>query len=197
MQEVHGLREHRPHLPDDPEARRQFGRKAAAGDTAAIDALCRHCRAVVESVVFSHARTLSYAEHEDAVQEALITAVERFHTFRGDADPCTWMGGIAKNVARNHRRSAERRHSHSTAPVDTLVASPKSAPGAHQQFVDLRDWLVRNLNPEYRETFAYFYLEGLSYEEIAARQFISVGTVGSRLNRIRRVVDSRARELDA
>lgn len=196
MQEVCALPASRPDLLEDPDHRRQVGHAAAAGDRQAIDALCRHCRAVVEAMVFTHARTLTWVEHEDAVQEALIAAVDRFDTFRGEADPCTWMGAVAKNVARNHRRSAERQRARSAAPTATPVAAPHAAPGAHQQFVDLRDWMVRNLTPEYRETFAYFYLEGLSYEEISARQLISVGTVGSRLNRIRRVVAERVGELE-
>lgn len=104
----------------DPVIRTRCGQAAADGDAGAIDALCTFCRGAVESMVFIHGRRLSWVEQQDAVQEALITAVDRFSTFRGEADPCTWMAGVAKNVARNHMRAADR-HRNRSATVDLVT----------------------------------------------------------------------------
>ena len=43
---------------------------------------------------------------EDALQEVFITAHHRLATFRGHSSLRTWLYGIARRVARNHRPSA-------------------------------------------------------------------------------------------
>lgn len=169
----------------------RLGRAAASGDEDAIEALCSCCRGAVQAEVMKLTKgSVCSGEQEDIVQEGLMKAVELFSTFRSESDPCTWMVGVARNVTRNYLRSATRR----TAPVLALSESglvdvrTHAGSNSHIGLIALRDWLLRNLAGEYRQTFDLYYRQGLSYREIADRQYISVDTVGSRLNRIRQAV---------
>jgi len=176
---------------DAAATRRRLGLAAASGNEEAVWALCADCRGAVQAEVARLVKgTVCSNEQEDIVQEGLMKAVELFPMFRGESDPCTWMVGVAKNVARNYVRSAVRRVAPVVALSDWSLTDQRTGAGSnsHIGLLAVRDWLLSNLAGEYRETFDLYYVHGLSYREIADRQFISVDTVGSRLNRIRRAV---------
>lgn len=130
---------------------------------------------------------------EDVTSETFTRAFaqrERFDTSRPDARP--WLFGIALNLVRNHARSEQRqlraysRHGvqdrtddDDTATVERLDAQTRTP--------ELATALAA-LKPGDREVLTMFAWNDLSYEEIAEALEIPVGTVRSRLNRARRIV---------
>src|SRR5829696_7925260 len=132
----------------------------------------------------------------DAVQEALISAFRRFHTFRGDSLR-SWLARVVVNACYDEMRRKRRQHS-----------MPLEQYNAEGEEIETSYWLVdqtadpelqfesselesaiqnslRKLPEIYRLMLVLVDVEGLSYEEAAAAAQIPVGTVKSRLARAR------------
>ncbi len=55
---------------------------------------------------------------EDIVQESAVIGLQKINEFRPDTNFAAWMGGIVRNVARNHARKGVRRHTGATDPSE-------------------------------------------------------------------------------
>jgi len=71
------------------------------------------------------------AAAQDAVQDAMLSAVRNLHRFRGDSQLSTWLGRIVINAALTRRRALRRRPEES---LDTLLErdAPGASAGSHQ-----------------------------------------------------------------
>lgn len=129
---------------------------------------------------------------DDLAAETFLVALRKRHTFdpeRGTVRP--WLYGIATNLVADHRRSERRRllAFHRT-PVDSSshdghedrVAARLVAAGAQGRLAAA----LRSLSDGDRDVLLLVALADLSYEEVAQTLDIPYGTVGSRLNRVRR-----------
>lgn len=124
----------------------------------------------------------------DVAADTFVRALSGRHRYNTDHDNALpWLYGIASNVIGDHLRKRRRRarflfpFRRGWDPTwesdDRLVAS------------SLRDELkgaLAELAETDRDTFLLYALEGLSYAEIAEALDIPVGTVGSRVFRVRR-----------
>jgi RNA polymerase sigma-70 factor (ECF subfamily) len=81
-------------------------------------------RARLEAVA---ARIVSPAEAEDVVQDAFLLCMKHGHTFRGDAQPATWLYRVTVNVALQRVRTQKRR---ATSPLDEAASAASPGPGA-------------------------------------------------------------------
>ena len=138
-------------------------------------------------------------EADGLLGELFRIAFEKRSSFdleRHDARP--WLYGIGTNLLAKHRRS-EARRLRATARLATRhtpasdftdgVAATLDAASLWPQVAEM----IASLPDGERDALLLFVWEGLSYDEIAASLDIPVGTVRSRLNRVRR----RLRDLDA
>ena len=97
-----------------------------------------------------------------------------------------WLFTIARHAGEDHRK---RRDNRPTSPVEALSLLPVTGPGPERLAADadtawkLRD-CIDGLSPECRDVLVG-YLCGESYQELAGRLQIPVGTVKSRLSRAR------------
>jgi RNA polymerase sigma-70 factor (ECF subfamily) len=134
----------------------------------------------------------------DAVQEAYLQAYRAFHTFRGDAQPFTWLCRITLNeCARRGRKKTARR----TREVELEVLKEKgiepAGESAGHAAVERSGTAaavraaVDELSPPYREAILLRYYEDMSYEEIASIWGCSIGTVKSRLARAHAKLEAR------
>ncbi|MDQ0083804.1 RNA polymerase sigma factor (sigma-70 family) [Variovorax boronicumulans] len=150
-------------------------------------------------------RLLARYEHnesdvEDIIQDALVEAVRCIDRFEGKSSLETWLFGIALNVARHHVASATRRARHvvsldnllddeSPDALDHLCESPQSFDPVHQmQSVEFARHLIRcvgALPRELQKTFELLCIHECSYIEAAETLGIPIGTVRSRLHRVR------------
>lgn len=132
----------------------------------------------------------------DAVQEALISAFRRFHTFRGDSLR-SWLARVVVNACYDEMRKKRRQHSvpleQYNADGDEIETSywlvdSQADPELQFETSELEGVIQRSLNklaPIYRLMLVLVDIEGLSYEEAAMAAHIPVGTVKSRLARAR------------
>ena len=132
----------------------------------------------------------------DAVQEALISAFRRFHTFRGDSLR-SWLARVVVNACYDELRKKRRQHS---VPLEQFnsdgdeietsywLVDQAADPELQYEASELETAIQNSLHklPEiYRLMLVLVDIEGLSYEEAAAAARIPVGTVKSRLARAR------------
>ena len=132
---------------------------------------------------------------KDVTAETFRIAFERRASFdpaRGDVLP--WLFGIAANVLRSHRRDERRQLRAATVHevedaeshgIEERLDAQAAAP------VLARALLALSLDD--RDTLLLFAWTGLGYDGIARALGVPVGTVGSRLNRARRIVQDELR----
>lgn len=132
----------------------------------------------------------------DAVQEALISAFRRFHTFRGDSLK-SWLARVVVNACYDELRRRRRQHAvpleQFNAEGDEIETSywlvdPHADPELQFESNELQSAIRKGLDrlpAVYRLMLVLVDIEGLSYEEAAAAAGVPVGTVKSRLARAR------------
>ena len=174
------------------------------GDKSAFDVLVLKYQHKVVKLVMRYVR--NPAEAEDIAQDAFIKAYRALPQFRGDSAFYTWLYRIAINTAKNAVVARDRN------PVDfdlDMTNNDESyemqgrlkdseTPEALVLTDEIRTTVnaaIANLPDDLREAIVLRELEGLSYEEIAARMDCPVGTVRSRIFRAREAIDSRLREV--
>lgn len=124
----------------------------------------------------------------DVVQEAFAVLFRKIGTFRFDAKFSTWFFRLVVNCCVDAKRRESSRSPTRMSPVEDLAETPDSIadPGAAAESTELGDHVhlsLQRLSPKLRAVLVLRYLEGLSYDELAATLGISLGTVKSRLAR--------------
>jgi RNA polymerase sigma-70 factor (ECF subfamily) len=117
------------------------------------------------------------AQAEDAVQDALASALVRWPVVRGYHDPEAWVRTVAFRRAIDHqRRSARQRR------ALRRLGPPPSLPPVDAEHLDLVRAL-RRLPLAQREVLVLHYVAELAVDQVAAELRLPVGTVKSRLAR--------------
>lgn len=118
---------------------------------------------------------------EDALQEVFLTAHRKWDTFRGDAQPSTWLHGIAIRVARRHRALAEKRIRQAIPPLSADgQPSPEDAV-LRDESLKLLDAVLAQLPEGKRELLLLAEVQQLTAPEIASVLGIPTNTVYTRL----------------
>jgi RNA polymerase sigma-70 factor, ECF subfamily len=142
-----------------------------------------------QNLVFSTAMRLlaNQSEAEDVTQEVFLRAYERFGELRDSPTVGGWLRTVATNLSFNHLSRYRSRWSffselagrddESASPVEfpaeTDVAADVDAAGRKQ----LVEQALQGLPATQRVPLVLFHLEGLRYEEIAAKLGVSLGKV--------------------
>lgn len=130
---------------------------------------------------------------EDVLSETFLVAFRRRADFDSSWDTARpWLLGIASRVLKKHRADEARQWRAAAASADREDTSHEGGIDSAVTRLDAAA-AVRELAPRIaglsardRETLLLYAWGGLTQEEVAAALGIPVGTVGSRLNRIRR-----------
>ena len=152
--------------------------------------------------------TRNAADAEDAVQQASLQAWRAFQTFEEGTNFRAWFLRIVTNVCRTEFRRRRR------SPLGPSLDEPEigealmpaevtrehSDPLADARFVDQLDGeeiaaALANLPEEYRVVATLYFMDDLSYQEIAEVVDRPIGTVRSRLHRGRKMLTQRLWEL--
>jgi RNA polymerase sigma-70 factor (ECF subfamily) len=112
---------------------------------------------------------------EDAAQEAFVDAFRFLDRFDNTRRFYPWFYVLLRN--RCYKMTAKRRENETIEELEIIAPHRDLSPEEH---IALEDAL-RALSAEDREIITLKYLDGLSYDEIAARLEIPPGTVMSRL----------------
>lgn len=129
---------------------------------------------------------------EDVVQNTFMEALRCADRFSGLSKPSTWLFGIALNLARNQvRRNCSEIYELADESFMDQVADVNSDPAyltELRQVAGRVEALLAGLSSEIRTTFDAV-LDGEStYEQAAEKLHIPVGTVRSRVSRVRAAV---------
>jgi len=127
------------------------------------------------------------AAAEDALQDIYVSVWK--HAARFDAtraSPITWLCTIARNHAIDLRRSAQRRSEHAEK-IHPIVAAdpPPTADAVLLEAESERDALacLDELKENQRTAIRQAFLEGLTYQELADRSAVPLGTMKSWIRR--------------
>lgn len=139
------------------------------------------------------ARRVGYDAAEDILSETFLVAFRRRRDFDGSWESARpWLLGIASRLIRKHRGTeAAQWRAFAAAARDagqTTDGAIDAAGSRTDAAADVRALSPRigALAPRDRETLLLYAWGDLTYEQIAVAQGIPVGTVRSRLNRVRR-----------
>lgn len=127
---------------------------------------------------------------QDCAQEALLKGWRHYASFRGDAQPATWLHRIAVNVCMDLMRKRRKNASLEQLQDDGFEPADRGAEvylalDEKERRALLRQGLER-LSPDARAVVALRDLEGCSIQETAELLSLPEGTVKSRLTRARR-----------
>ena len=136
------------------------------------------------------------ADAEDAVQDALLSALTHVHQFRGQAKMATWLTTIVINSARMKLRRRlsqvqvgldETGEKQNLARAD-VVSDTRPDPEEAFREREISERLARatfKLSPTLRTTFQLRHVDGLSIRETARLLGVPAGTIKARLARAR------------
>ena len=125
-------------------------------------------------------------EAEDVLQEVYVTVWRKAAEFDSTrASPVTWLATIARNRAIDRLRA---RASRPTSPLDEAAEVRDHGPGADSIIDDNREAAriqaaLAALEPRHAAAIRSCYFEGLTYEALAAREGVPVGTLKSWVRR--------------
>lgn len=124
---------------------------------------------------------------EDVVQDVFVKAYQHIQGFDSSLRFSPWIYRIAHNTFVNELRKSTRRP-FLPFDFDELVSyqvyeDPAAAEREHADMLRILDTGLEQVQAKYKEILILYYLESLSYKEIADVLQIPIGTVGIRLKR--------------
>ncbi len=139
------------------------------------------------------------ASLDEAVQDVFVVAYNKLGEFEGRSSLRTWIFGIARRVARDHR-PAGRVLSVSGERLEALPELAWSAQEATAEQVDaarLLERLLVDLHPEKREAFILVEVEEMTIVEAAEALGVNPNTAYSRLRAARSELELALDRLEA
>ena len=160
-------------------------RAAQAGNPASLGLLLERHRAGMQAVALS---LLGYqTEAQDAVQHAMLVALQRLGDLRDPSAAGAWLRAIVRNACRMRQRAV--RSYVIDGSVDATLLSDELSPDEVLDRHALRDWAwyaMEELSEPLQLVIMLRYFSDVSsYQQIAALCGVPVGTVRSRLNQAR------------
>src|SRR5260370_5274272 len=136
------------------------------------------------------------ADAEDAVQDALLSALTHVHQFRGQAKMSTWLTTIVINSARMKLRrrltsvqlALDETDGHQDLHLEDTVSDMRPGPEEAYREREIAETLAHatsRLSPTLRTTFQLRDIDGLSIRETADLLGVRPGPVKARLARAR------------
>jgi RNA polymerase sigma-70 factor, ECF subfamily len=123
------------------------------------------------------------ADLEDLCQEVFLVVYQRWHEFRGDAAPRTWVYGIALRKGIGHRRLKHVRAARTSLPEHEApaVAPDQARVLEHAERQRVLQSALDKLSDAQRDVFVLYELEELPMREIAAMLGVPLHTAYGRL----------------
>ncbi len=139
-------------------------------------------------LVYRFLRSMGLSEHqaEDAVQDVFLIVHQKLSSFEGRSKMSTWICGIARNVAMNHRRRANRQGAHHEFD-ETRVPGGPSPEDQFQgsESVQKIQAFASRLEGGMREVFSLCFLEEMRAPDVAEILGVPLPTVYSRIRLLR------------
>lgn len=169
-----------------------------------VEHFFRHEYGRLVALLVARAGIARIEDIEDAVQGALLTALERWPYHGPPDNPSAWLYQVARNRLLDHIRTQSRRHTLLEAHPEAVTPPPLDAqlPSDFPAFGDeiLRLLLLcadPRIPPESQLVLALKTLCGFEVREIALRLFTTEANTYKRLTRARQRLRALAPDLDA
>ena len=154
-----------------------------------------------QDMVFSTAMRLlaNQAEAEDITQDVFLKAYERFGELRDSKSVGGWLKTVATNLSLNHLSRYRSRWSFFSDLLgeETEIQFPASddveADLARAERRELVEQALQALPTAQRVPLVLFHMEGLQYDEIAAKLGVSMGKVKTDIFRARETLRRKLR----
>ncbi len=172
-----------------------------AGDLTAFDVIVARYKEPLLQYVAQFVGELSDAE--DIVQDTFVKVFRRKQAYRNIAKFSTWLYTVAGNYARSELRKRKRHAQQSISSLtdadryfEVMETRASADEMTDRQFKkDLLKKAILKLHKRYHDVLRMREVEHLSYEEIASRTKLSIGTVKSRVNRGRARIQKELKHL--
>jgi RNA polymerase sigma-70 factor (ECF subfamily) len=131
---------------------------------------------------FTYNLTRNREEAEDIIQEASLRGFKAYHKFAGGTNFKAWIFTIIRNIYINqYRKKSLEPLKVSYQEVENFISLPEFTGFEEELFSEVLQQSLNQLPEELRTTLLLFYVEELSYKEIAEVMKCPIGTVMSRL----------------
>ena len=145
--------------------------------------LIKNNRQSIQNII----KLITKENNEDIEQEVYVKVWKNADKYKEQGNFKTWVCTIAKNLSKDYLKSAQRRQSQNSTADDEVMNSikdNKAAPGLKllQKIRQKRIYdAIQNLKPKFKEVVLLCEIEELSYEQVAKKLQVPVGTIKSRL----------------
>lgn len=130
--------------------------------------------------------TNSREDEEDLYQEIVYQLWKSFPSFRQEAKLSTWMYRIALNTAIAHLTATKRKGIH--LPIEEALLNPRDHTDKEVEEQTKALYAMIKQLDTIEKGIVLLYLEGKSYEEMAAITGFTATNVGTRLSRIKQKI---------
>ena len=155
--------------------------RTRAGNVEAFSELVRRNERIIYNLAYRFMRDWTLAE--DMAQEAFLKAYRLLHGFRGDCTFSTWLYRVTSSVCLTEIHRRKRRGEVELTPVHARKASVDP-----QEVTDMPELVrrcVTKLPKRYATIVTLYYLQEVSYAEIAKTMKIPMGTLKIWMHRAR------------
>lgn len=133
---------------------------------------------------------------EELYQEVFFKAMDKLTVIRADANPKSYLLGMAVKLCHAEKRKAARRQSIVPITESDEVWEDRAVTSMEEQILEqegrgLVQKAVRELPPKYKTVILLFYMEDMPLKEIAKVLEIPKGTVASRLHKAKDMLKGR------
>ena len=132
-------------------------------------------------------KLITKEENEDLEQEVYIKAWKNAERYKEQGSFKSWINTIAKNVSKDYLKSAYKKQEQNSTSDETIlnnVKDKKQTPELKLVQNERQKQIVKAINslkPKFKEVIILCEIEGLSYEEMAKKLNVPLGTIKSRL----------------
>ena len=131
-------------------------------------------------------RSTSVEDTEDLLQETFIKVYVNLHRYSADYTFGQWV----YTIARNTHIDFERRRQEDLSIDEKFSAPAASTPSPEESLISMQqrtqiEHYIECLPPQYRQLFKMRFLEDYSYDEIAEKLHLPMGTVKTQIHRAR------------
>ena len=132
-------------------------------------------------------RLITKETNEDLEQEVFVRVWKNQDKYVEKGNFKTWIKTIAKNLSKDYLKSATRRVQQNSTADDEVINSIKDAKATPELTLlsKIRQkriiQAIESLKPKFKEVIILNDIDGYTYEEIAIKLNIPIGTVKSRI----------------
>lgn len=139
---------------------------------------------------FIRKRIANHDDVEDILQTTCLEVLRNRHKFIGASRPETWVFGIAVNLIRNYYKNQQGRYSFDSLDdddinVDLLFENDPSDINEYRQLLGSTLSSIEKMPDDIRIMLSILVEDDGSYQDVAHHLNIPIGTVRSRLSRVR------------